>query len=291
MQRKDVMNTQRFSKRFGSLALVVAALILVPSASSRAGPPYADPAGDSGSAADITGVTVLGNKGNGQFLFGVSGSNLSASPSQVTFLAIDSDANPDTGSSGWNGADYAFAVDDSGYDFVHWNGSDWVEAPSSTVHVCCVHGGSMMTFSVNRSELGNTSELNFEAKALNTDTKAMDDAPADGMYNYSLATGGPDIQGVTLLTTPSAGPRAGKPLVVTPVGLKLPPNGELSPVLPHPDSYRCRAMINGRALRGTGTGGCDLHIAKKTRGKKLNVVVTVTYEGATKRAPFTFVIS
>jgi hypothetical protein len=30
---------------------------------------------------------------------------------------------------------------------------------------------------------------------------------------------------------------------------------------------------------------------KKTRGKKLNVEVTVTYEGATKTVPFTFVVS
>lgn len=286
------MNTQRFIKRFGSSALVVSALILVPSALSRAGPLYPDPAGDSGSAADITGVTVLGNKRNGQFLFGVSGSNLSASPGQVTFLAIDSDANPDTGSSDWNGADYGFAVDDSGYDFVHWNGSDWVEAPFTTVHVCCAHGGSVMTFSVNRSELGNTSEFNFEASSLNSDTKATDDAPDDGMYNYSLAAGGPDIQAITLETTPSAGPKAGRPFVVTPIGLKLPPSGASIPLLPHPDSYRCRATINGRALRGTGTGGCDVHIKKKkTRDKKLRVVVTVTYEGATKSVPFTFVVS
>jgi hypothetical protein len=39
-------------------------------------------------------------------------------------------------------------------------------------------------------------------------------------------------------------------------------------------------------------GGCTLRIAKKkTRGKTLNVVVTVVYEGATKSVPFTFTVS
>jgi hypothetical protein len=286
------MDTRRFTKRLVSLTLVVAAMVLVPSASSQTGPPYPDPAGDNSSAADITGVTVASDKASGQIVFVVSGSNLSTSSSQVTLVAIDSDANPDTGSAAWNGADYAFGVDDTGYDFVHWNGSDWVEAPNSTVRVCCLHDSNTKMFSVNRSELGGTSEFNFVAETLNTDTRAKDKAPDDGMFNYSLDAGGPDIKGVSLRTAPSAGPRAGRLFAVTPVGLTLPPNGASNPVTPQPNSYRCRATINGRVVRGMGTGGCVLQIAKKkTRGKKLSVIVTVTYEGATKSVPFTFVVS
>jgi hypothetical protein len=62
--------------------------------------------------------------------------------------------------------------------------------------------------------------------------------------------------------------------------------------MPLPDTFSCKATINGRRVRGKGTGGCALQIAKKkTRGKKLRVVVTVAYEGATKSVPFTFVVS
>jgi hypothetical protein len=280
--------------RAGPLIAIVAAvaLVLIPSASSQSKPPYADPLGDNGSAADITGITVLGDKGSGQIIFRVAGTNLSAAANQVTLLAIDSDANPATGDPNWAGADYAFAVDDSGYDFVHWNGSDWVEAPYSTVDVRSMVGGSAIMLSVNRSELGNASEFNFVGQTVNTDTKAHDDAPDDGMYNYSLAAGGPDIKGVLLRTAPSAGPRAGRLFAVNPVGVILPPSGASTPVTPRPDSYRCKATIKGRVVRGTGTGGCVLQIPKKkTRGKKLSVVVTVTYEGATKSVPFTFVVS
>jgi hypothetical protein len=282
----------RSVKRLGLLAVAVATLILVPSAASQSGPPYADATGDGGSAGDISGVSVLGDKASGQLVFRVSGANLSSAENMVTFLYIDSDANPATGSLNLNGADYAFGVDSSSYEFVHWNGSDWVQTPYSTVRVCCVGGGNSMMFSVNRSELGNTSGFNFLATEWNVDTDASDDAPDDGMYNYSLDAGGPDIQGVTLQTAPSSGPRAGKAFVVTPVGLKLPPNGAIISIAPKPESYACKATLKGRPVAGSGTGSCTFRIAKKkTRGKKLNVTVTVTYQGATKSVPFTFVVS
>jgi hypothetical protein len=147
-------------------------------------------------------------------------------------------------------------------------------------------------FSVNRSELGNTSEFNFLAQERNTTAKTSDEAPDDGMYNYSLDAGGPDIQGVTLQTSPSSGPRAGKSFVVTPVGLKLPPNGAVISIAPKPESYTCKATLKGRPVAGSGTGSCTFRIAKKkTRGKKLNVTITVTYQGATRSVPFTFVVS
>lgn len=279
-------------KRLGLLAVAVATLILVPSAASQSGPPYADVTGDGGSAGDISGVTVLGDKASGQLVFRVSGASLSNAEDMLTFLFIDSDANPATGNPGWNGADYAFAVDSSTYGFVHWDGSTWVDAPDSTVRVCCIGGGSTVMFSVNRSELGNTSEFNFLAQERNTTARTSDEAPDDGMYNYSLDAGGPDIQGVTLQTSPSSGPRAGKAFVVTPVGLKLPANGAVISVAPKPESYTCKATLKGRPVAGSGTGSCTFRIAKKkTRGKKLNVTVTVTYQGATKSVPFTFIVS
>jgi hypothetical protein len=266
--------------------------MLVPSALSQGGPPYTvtDPSADSSSAGDITGVTVLSDKVSGQIVFRITGSNLSTSPSMLTALAIDSDANPATGNSDLNGADYLFFVDNTGYEFAHWNGSDWADTSYATVRV--TGGGSSLMISVNRSEIGNTSEFNFAARTINTDTKATDEAPDDGMYNYSIAAGGPDIQQVSLQTSPSSGPKAGKRFVVTPVGLKLPPNGAIVTTQPHPDSYTCKATINGRAVAAGGTGGCTLRIAKKkTRGKQLKVVVTVSFEGATKSFPFSFRVS
>jgi hypothetical protein len=271
------------------LAAATAALILVPSAASQAGPPYTDASGDSSTAGDVTGVTVVTDKTSGQIIFRVAGANLSTAPNMLTAIFIDSDANPTTGNLDWNGADYVLGVDNSSFDFLHWNGSDWADTPYSTVHVCCVGGGSSVMFSVNRSEFGSTSEFNFMVRARNVDTDTNDDAPDDGMYNYSLAAGGPDIQGVIVQTTPSSGPRAGKRFVVSPIGLKLPPNGAVVSVAPQPEIYSCRASLNGRSLAGTGTGSCTIAVPKKkAHGKTLTVQLTVNYEGAVKVVPLKF---
>jgi hypothetical protein len=275
-------------KRAGPIAALVAvlALVVVPSASPQGQPQYPNTDQDSGSAPDITGVSVASDKTSGQIVFRIAGTNLSTSPNFVTMLNIDSDANPLTGDVLSLGSDYWFAVDNTSYDFQHWNGSDWVETPHSTVTVD--GSGSSVLISVNKSELANTSDLNFSVDTLDVANKQWDSAPEDGMFNYSLDAGGPNIVSVDLQTTPSSGPKAGKQFVLAPTALHLPPNGSLFGQVPTPESYTCQATLRGRTLAGTGTGGCSLRLAKKARGKTLKVVLTVTYEGATKALPYTF---
>jgi hypothetical protein len=282
------MNTfHPFMKRAGPFAAAVAAvtLVLVPAASGQGGPPYTDPSGDSATAGDITGVTVASDKASGQIIFRITGTNLSTSDNSVTMLNIDSDANPLTGDILSNGSDYWFGVNNSIYDFEHFDGSEWVNTPYTTVRVNS--GGSSVVISVNKSELGNTSAFNFSVDTLDVANKTWDHAPDNGMFNYSIAAGGPDIQSVDLQTAPTSGPVAGRKFVVTPVGLKLPPTGGfgLSDEA-KPESYSCTATLKGRAVKSAGVGGCTLTIPKKSRGKPLNVTVTVTYEGVSK--PFIY---
>ena len=207
--------------------LLVAALLtvvgLVAAAPAGATGKYADASGDSGSAPDITGLTVSSDKSSGQIIFQISGTNVSSSANDPTFLDIDSDANPLTGNILDGGADYFFGVDNSSYGFMHWNGSDWVDTPDSTVRVFGTSSGIMI--SVNRSEIGNPTDFNFSATSIDLANKKFDFAPDDGMYNYSLDDGGPSITGITIQTTPAAGPKAGQPFVVTPTALTLPPSG------------------------------------------------------------------
>jgi len=273
-------------KRAGPvLAAAIAAMLILAPAASPAGV-YTDPAGDNGTAGDITGLTVSGDKGSGQLMFRITGSNLSTSDNVPTLLFIDSDANPLTGNIMDVGADYVFAIGASGYDFAHWNGVDWVATPYATVHV---FGGSQaITISVNKSEIGNTTDVNFWAESYDMVGKKWDDAPNDGAFNYSLDSDGPLINSVDLQSTPSAGPKAGKPFVVTPTGLHLPPDGAQNAVRT-PESYSCTAKLGAKTLTGSGTGNCSLRIPKKkSRGKQLSVTVTVVYEGVTKAFPYSF---
>jgi hypothetical protein len=287
------MSKLRFSRfgprRAGPLVAAIAtlALVLIPAASSEPGPQYKDAAGDSGTAGDITAITVANDTSSGQVVFRISGSNLSTSSNSLTMLGIDSDANPSTGDPGSLGADYWFGVDDSSYGFEHWDGSDWVPTSYGTVRV--FGGGSSVAISVNKSEIGNTTDFNFWAESADIANKKWDDTPDDGTFNYSLAANGPDIQGVELQTAPSSGPKAGKKFVVSPVGLKLPASGATIPAASAPESYSCKAKLKGRAIKASGTGGCTLAVPKKkTRGLPLSVTVTVTYEGATRSFAYAF---
>jgi hypothetical protein len=279
-------------KRAGPIAaVVVLALALVPAASSGN---YADPSGDNvGGAGDITSVTVAGDKGSGQLVFRIAGVNIASSEQNVIFLDIDSDANPNTGNLVDGGADYSFYVDDTSYGFAHWTGADWAQLSPTTVHVS--GGTSQIMVSVNRSELGNTADFNFEATALNvvlsgtSPQVGLDAAPDDGAYNYSLDANGPQIDSVDVQTTPSAGPKAGTRFVVVPTALHLPPDGRITPATLVPESYSCSAKLGTKKLGGSGTGACTISIPKKkARGKQLTVQLTVNYQGTAKIVPLTF---
>jgi hypothetical protein len=276
-------------KRAGPLAAaLVAALLLVPTASSGT---YSDPAGDSGAAGDVTGVTVMGDKNGGQVVFRIAGTNLASAETNVLLLQIDSDANPLTGNLTADGTDYWFIIDKEHYWFERWDGAHWVSASDSTVQV---NGNtSQLTISINRSELGNSAAFNFVAATLAFgSTSGYDAAPNDGLFNYSYEYNGPNIVSVDVKTTPSAGPKAGKKFVVTPTGLKLPPSGATSTTALLPESYTCTAKLGARTLVGKATGGCTFSIPKKkARGKRLTVVLTVSYQGATKSFPLTFKVA
>jgi hypothetical protein len=280
-------------KRAGPLLAVLAlALTLVPAASSGT---YGDASGDNvGGAGDVTGVTVTGDKNSGQLVFRVAGVNIASSQQNVLFVDIDTDANPATGDLLDGGTEYSFYIDDNSYGFGRWEGSDWVRAPNSTVRVS--GGTSLITISVNRSELGNTSDFNFEVTSLavplgGSGSVGLDSAPDDGSYNYSFDSNGPLITSVDVRTTPSGGPRAGKAFKVEPTALHLPPDGRTSASPIVAESYTCTAKLGSKALTGTGTGSCTFAIPKKkSHGKKLTVRLTVNYEGATKVIPYTFTV-
>src|SRR5262249_60280087 len=148
-------------------------------------------------------------------------------------------------------ADYAFAVGGSSYEFARWNGSGWVDTQPATARVL---GGSQgLIILVNKSDVGNTADINFFAESYDAVGKKWDDAPNDGAFNYSIDADGPLINSVDVQTTPLAGPQAGKQFVVTPTALKLPPDGRPAPTPITQQSYSRHATPAGKPLRGTDT--------------------------------------
>jgi hypothetical protein len=250
---------------------------------------YADPAGDARGGPDITNVAVASDPG-GQIVFTISVAGLQVGAEMATLLFIDADANPATGSPNLLGAEYAFLIDelDNSYGFVRWTGSDWdANTPSSTVRVTDGQGSRLV--SVNASELGATQSFNFWIRSITgkPDAGQFDDAPDDRAFNYTLAAGGPDIRQVVVKATPTA-PLAGKRFSVAPTSIALPTGGDGSAVLPKPESFRCAARLGTRVLRGKGAGGCTFAIPKGSKGKRVTITLTVTYQGATKGVPLVY---
>jgi hypothetical protein len=284
--RQNAVQARRGRGAIAAVAVTAALTVLAGSAGATG--TYTDATGDSGAAPDVTGASVS-STADGQVLFRIGVTNLPSTGDVQTLLLIDSDANPDTGRVDSAGADYFFVADQSDrtYGFARWAGSSWDwSAPYTTVRVSTGSGG--VTISVNRSELGNTSQLNFWTRtiAAGGGDGQEDTAPDEGLWNYDLAAGGPDIQGVVVTTKPSFGPKAGRRFSIEVAGLRLPPTGEPLAVLPQPDSTSCAAALGSRRLGGGA--GCSWKIPRRARGKTLVVRVTVTYEGATKTIPFRF---
>jgi hypothetical protein len=272
-------------RRLLLVGVAAAAALLALVGSAGANGRYADKTGDSGGAPDISGAEVAGDS-TGQLTFSINVGNVSGDAAVGLF--VDSDANPLTGNVGAGGSDYFFIVvpAERSYDFGHWNGSDFdFDTPHSTVRVLA--GSSGITISVNKSELSNTAQLNFVAMSLAGDGSS-DMAPDNGLWNYDLTAGGPDIREIQVQSTPASGPRVGKKFTVSVAGIRLPQTNVSDPI--QPESYSCTATLNGKAIAGTGTGGCTFAIPKKksTRGKTLSVTVSVVYEGVTKTQTLAF---
>jgi hypothetical protein len=271
-------------RRTAVLAPAAAALVLLVASSAGAAGSYRDPTGDNNGAPDVSKVAVT-NDTAGTLTFDIGIVNL-PSPAEVqTYLFLDTDRNGSTGATALAGADYAFVVDESddSFGFYRWNGSDWDgDIPCATVRVSS--GRTNVHIVVNRSELGGAGAFNFWVGT--RAGEARDEAPDDGTWSYSLAAGGPEIRGVLVTNKPLL-PKAGRPFTVTATGVRLASTGGAGAV-PQPERYSCRATLGGKPIVGTGVGRCTWKLPKTARAQKLAVVVTVSYQGATKSIPFSY---
>ena len=273
-------------KRAGPIAAaLMAALVLVPTSSAGN---YTDPAGDGGKAGDITSVTVAGDKGSGQLLFKITGTNIASSEQAPLFLDIDSDANPMTGNAprqrlGLRVPRRQRRLRLRSLERLRLGRHTEPERPGVRGHESDPHLREPER--ARQYVRCSTSRRRRSTSRPWRSTRA----PNDGAFNYSLDANGPQIDSVDVQTTPTAGPKAGKRFVIVPTGLKLPPDGRTSATPILPESYSCVAKLGAKKLAGSGTGGCTVKVPKKkARGKRLTVLLTVNYQGATKVVPLTF---
>jgi TRAP-type C4-dicarboxylate transport system substrate-binding protein len=167
---------------------------------------YRDATGDGGSLPDIRRIDVASTSA-GRISFRVSLGDFTPRSKTVVDLWLDTDADPETGNTtfeGADGADYlvsAFLGPEppagpycseirGGGCFGKWSPSGWTGATAATGRVTRTATG--FTFSIDRRDLDDTEELNFFAVRGAEAPGFPDRAPGRGTFNYSLALGGPN---------------------------------------------------------------------------------------------------
>jgi hypothetical protein len=177
--------------------IVLAAVALSAVAASSAGavnaPPvtFTDPAGDSGSAPDITGVSVT-NDDRGLFTFTVTFATPYAN-SDILAIFVDSDKNAATGNPKELGADYLFYDDFSVHQIqlASWQSDTWQTTTGSTTGVVVAPDGKTVTMTINTSDLGSSAGFNFFVLSSDGtfDLGHTDDAPSgEGTFTYDAQT-------------------------------------------------------------------------------------------------------
>jgi len=259
-------------------AAVVFALVLAPlGGATTTGPAeYTDPTGDAKSAPDIAKVTVSLDSGSGALTFSV---DLAADDSLAgdagVYVFLDTDRNSATGDK--TGSEYLLGVLAGGAGMLKWNGSDMVAFNHQPMVVS--RTARNVSITVCSCDLGTQT---FDFAVVSSRGNDVDVAPDSG-GTFPIPEHPVTIQSFVYSPKPLL-PKAGKRFTLKPLGIRLAETNEVVV----PDSLTCSAKLGAKSLKGSGPGGCSWLIPKKTRGKKLVVVVNVAYQGQTETFSQTF---
>jgi hypothetical protein len=265
------------------LLVATAALALSAAQVARADASFTDPAGDSGTAPDVTAVTAS-NDTAGFLTFTVRTNQAALAADAILDIAFDTDQNPDTGGSG---VEYLFLISAGGWEFLRWDGTKFVAAGAASANGSYANG--LATFKVSKADLGGVTQFTFWADAFQFDANrnliAEDTAP-NGTEAYIYALSKPlTLRAATATATP-ARPAAGKAFTV---GTRV-TRGDNGAALAS-GTVSCTVRVGTAPLRATGrvSNGvalCAMRIPKTAKGKLVRVTVKVTFQGVSTTKTF-----
>jgi hypothetical protein len=265
--------------------LLVASAALALSAAQVAGAAasYTDPAGDSGTAPDITAVTAA-NDAAGALTFTVRTNQPVLAADALVDLAFDTDQNPQTGGSG---VEFLFLISSGGWEFLRWNGSTFVAAGAPSANGSYVNG--VATFKVNKADLGGVEKFTFWADSYQFDANdnvIAEDTSPNGTDAYEYTFTKPLTLRASKVTTTPAKPAAGKAFIV---GTRV-TRGDNGAALAS-GVVKCTVRVGTAPLRATGrvSNGvalCSMKLPKTAKGKLIKVTVKVTFQGVSTTSTY-----
>ncbi len=248
---------------------------------------YSDPTGDANGRVDISRVAISNTAGGViDFEISIANAGVLLSDDAVIAVVIDADRNDSTGTNG-----FEYAINSWGStrqaSLVHWDGFKMVEVPAPSLIKIWQSDGTL-TLRIARHDLNDTSGFYaWVASWSPRDPSAgddWDDEAPDGSDTYDYALSMPHVTGAVAHFAPSA-PRAGRRFAVSGVTFALQSDEKVSAT-----GFRCRATISGKALRGSGAGGCSFALPRDSKKKRLSVTTTATVGDESRTLRNSFVV-
>lgn len=267
----------------------ILALLAVPGA--LADRSFSDPAGDSGTAPDVT-VVRAGHDPAGTVTFTATTNQTVLTSDATVYVYVDSDRNPATGFPMRGlGADYFFSHDAQfGAGFVFHVSGNMIFIDFTTT-LATNYANGILTASINRSDLGNTEKFAFLIEAERDDENDVtpndsDFAPdAAPFFEYSLVA--------VALTIGQPAPVTSKPVAGKIFAIAAPVirnDGQKFAV----GTVACKAKAGTVSIAAAGrvangSARCSLRIPKSAKNKVLRGSLTVAAEDAPAVSkPFAF---
>jgi hypothetical protein len=275
-------------RRLIALAALVGAAVVVSSAGAITAPPlsFSDPSGDAGTAPDITSISVT-NDDHGQYTITLTFATPYGNAAGA-LIFLDTDQNASTGSV--DGAEYAFADDHASHSFVlySWGNGTWNQTADSTAAVTIANDNMSIMFTVNKSEIGNSTRFNFFAISIDGDGADghFDAAPSgSGDFTYNSQT----VFTLSLGATHDGAAKAGGTWTVSMSAVrsdtKTAVGSEASIACSAKDGSKKLAVVQ-RAFVGT-SAVCTFRVPKTPKHASLLASVSVTDGGQTLTKGFT----
>lgn len=254
---------------------------------ARADAHFTDPSGDANGAPDVVDVSVFNDAFNRViFAAKIAGGAAMAADSEILFV-VDTDKNFETGSDGW---DYLILLDgNKQWNLFSWNGTEWVEAPSTTVKAYFLD--DVVFFGVDRAELGNTAMFDFfvESNKYAADQVIATDTVPDGeaIWSYATVTKTFGLVASSIVGVTKGGAQAGKAFVA---GYAVSRTDSPEPMISAKTT--CAATVGVKRIAARVAQDGDIAVCRVTvpklasKGKLLKVTLTTTSGGKTVKKSY-----
>lgn len=267
------------------LFLATGLLALAAAQVAKADASFTDPAGDAGTAPDITAATAA-NDAAGNLTFTVRTNQPTLGADAAVFIVFDLDQNAQTGS---GGVESFFVIGSDGWQFLKWNGTEFASAAAPSANGSYANG--LATFKVSKADLGGVEQFTFWADTAQFDANgaviAEDTAP-DGTDAWEYVFAKPLTLRAGTTTTVPVRPRAGKAFAVRARITRGDTGGPLAS-----GTVTCTVRVGTARIRASGrvSGGvavCNMQIPKTAKGKLVRGTMKVTFQGVSTTKTFSY---